>query len=142
MVAVGVLILETSMTGAIESQLNHHLNQESEAELRAEAIAQLIKDKTELILNDEPIFEQIDKDYELDVYGQTMRALRSLDKAIKQSNVIHQQALKMCSSDLTLQGILRARIEIDAVFTALSNIQKNLDKAVEHEATKEYDGSL
>ena len=102
----------------------------------------MVKDKTIEILNDEPLFEQLDKDYELDVYGQTMRALRSLDDARRRLNLLHNIVVAAAPSADASFDAWRARIDIDAVFTALSNIQKNFEKAVEHEATKEYEGSL
>ena len=113
------------MLDPVTQGLNHYMRQEDEAAKRDSDIEQIVAFKKEQILNDEVLFQQLDEDYELDVYGQVLRALRSLDSARKYYN-------KACNPNFNL----------DAVFTSLSVIQQNMESALEHQATKEYDGIM
>jgi hypothetical protein len=84
-------------------------------------------------LNDAALFRTLDDDYEIIDLDQVQRALLNLDKAIRRFNLIYNIALKVAPTDKDEDTLIAGRRDIDAVFTALSIIQKNLEKAVEHE---------
>jgi len=109
------------------------MRQEDEAAKRDSDIEQIVAFKKEQILNDEVLFMQLDEDYELDVHGQVLRALRSLDMAVKQYNAI--DALTDFDNSSNAYAI-------DAVFASLSNIQSNMISAIEHQAKNEYNGRM
>jgi len=113
------------MLDPVIQDLNHYMRQEDEAAKRDSDIEQIVAGKKEQIINDEVLFQQFDEDYELDVYGQVLRALRSLDVARKHyvNNCIQTSS-------------------VDAVFIALSVIQKNMEGAIEHQAEDEYNGRM
>ena len=113
------------MIDPVTHDLSRYMRQEDESAKRDSDIEQIIAGKKEQILNDEVLFQQLDEDYELDVYGQVMRALRSLDKAIKDYSAFTQPSES-----------------IEAVFTSLAIIQQNMESAIEHQAEEEYDGRM
>jgi len=116
---------------ARERELNAYLDEADAAYQKEEAIDALVKFKLDEVLNNETLFDTLDQNYEVIDKGQVMRALRELDDAIKYFN-------RAC---LSVSGVIplgAARIPVDAVFTALSNIQQNLLRAVRHEAEEEY----
>ena len=117
------------MLDPVTQDLNRYMRQEDEAAKRDSDIEQIVTFKKEQILNDEVLFQQLDEDYELDVYGQVLRALRSLDKAIKYA--AHGNPY-----------FSEGQIELNAVLTSLSNIQQNMESALEHQATNEYKGRM
>ena len=118
---------------AFNADLNRYYKSEEESKKRRVAIDDLIAYKTEEYLNDQTKFDWLDDNFEIVDRGQVMRALRSLDKAIRKFN--HHALLYAVHGK-------EDRAEIDAVFTALSNIQDNFNSAIEYEAAKEYDGSV
>jgi len=122
--------LTRSESIAFNADLNRYYAEEEAAEKRRVAIDDLIAFKTEEALNDQKVFDTLDDDYEVIDRGQVMRALRSLDAAIKDFNV---------SQEL---GLTIERNNIDSVFTAISNIQNNFTEAVKHEAETEYERNL
>jgi len=109
------------------------MRQEDEAAKRDSDIEQIVAFKKEQILNDEVLFMQLDEDYELDVHGQVLRVLRSLDMAVKQYNAI--DALTDFDNSSNAYAI-------DAVFASLSNIQSNMISAIERQAKNEYNGRM
>ena len=113
------------MLDPVTQDLNRYMRQEDEAAKRDSDIEQIVAFKKEQILNDEVIFQQLDEDYELDVYGQVLRAFRSLDKAIKDYSAFTQPSES-----------------IEAVFTSLAIIQQNMVSAIEHKSEKEYNGRM
>jgi hypothetical protein len=125
------------MIDPVTQDLNHHLNQESAAELRAEAIDKLVGEMELDILNDEPEFQQLCKDYGIDVDGQVMRALRSFDNAMRRFNLIYNVAQAASPSARDTENLNMARHGIDAVFTSLNNIQTEVRSALKHKAEKE-----
>lgn len=110
---------------ARERDLNAYLDK---TYAKDEAIQNAIEHMTEEYLNDETLFRTLDDDYEIIDRGQVMRALRSLDEAIR-------------TYEFILSGGSRSS-SIDAVFTALSNIQAKFNSAIEHEATEDYEGRM
>ena len=113
---------------ARERELNQYLDKQDAEENRQIAIDELIAANTAEVLNDEAAFRTLDDDYEVIDRGQVMRALRSLDAAIKDLN--------------HLAVVLPRSVNIDPVFTALSNIQNNFKAAIEHKSEKEYNGRI
>lgn len=80
----------------------------------------LIKDMMHQAVTDAPLFRTYDDDYDVIDRDQVMRCLANLDDAIKSLN--------------TVAHLPHGFQYIDAIFTALTIMQKNLQKAVEHEA--------
>ena len=130
------------MLDPVTQDLNRYMRQEDEAAKRDSDIEQIVAFKKEQILNDEVLFQQLDEDYELDVYGQVLRALRSLDVAKRDFNAMHIMLINSGSSQTQMQMYAPKLHNIDAVFTALSVIQKNMEVAIEHQAESEYNGRI
>ncbi|HET8688002.1 MAG TPA: hypothetical protein VFM18_15310 [Methanosarcina sp.] len=81
---------------------------------------QLFQDMMHQATHDSALFRTYDDDYDVIDRDQVMRCLANLDGAILKFN--------------QLAAFTNQRIEIDAIFTALTIMQKNLQKAVEHKA--------
>lgn len=135
--------LSRTERAVFNADFNRYFKAEEQAEKRRQSIADLIGYKTEEALNDETAFCTLDQNYEVIDPVQVMRALRSLDFAIRRFNALHTLAM----IDIALIGgkdyekrvkeTENARIPIDAVFTALSNIKQRFDAAIAHEAEAE-----
>ena len=81
----------------------------------------LIKDMMHQATHDAPLFRTYDDDYDVIDRDQVMRCLANLDEAIYDLNQYAYMS----------QGIT---YHIDAIFSALTIMQTNLKKAVDHEA--------
>lgn len=97
----------------------------------------LLEDMMHSAVTDAALFRTYDDDYQVVDRDQVMRCLANLDGAIKKFNLIRNVA----ANDLADRGNNMVNFyatcsNIDAIFTALSIMQKNLQKAVEHEAEK------
>ena len=103
----------------------------------AEYFKQFVNDKLEFYLNTVGDFIDLDARYEVVTYGQLMRALRSLDVAVRKFGLIYNCAASAAPSVQDIANLESARRGIDAVFTSLNNIQQNLIAAVTDEAKKE-----
>jgi hypothetical protein len=90
-------------------------------------------------LTDAAMFRTFDDDYEIIDRDQVQIALRNLDTGIRRFGLIYDIAQAASPSDKDSENLKMARKSIDAVFTALSIIKKNLEEAVEHKAAQTLD---
>ena len=108
---------------ARENELNRHLAKQHEGE----EMSNLVEDMMHQAVTDAPLFRTYDDDYDVIDRDQVMRCLANLDKAIVKFN--HHALLYAVHGKVD-------RAEIDAIFTSLTIMQRNLQSAIEHEAEK------
>lgn len=102
----------------MESQLKQYLKQCDEGE----KMDNLMEDMMYQATHDAALFRTYDDDFEVVDRDQIMRCLANLDDAVKSlSSIAH---------------LPHGFQYIDAIFSALTIMQKNLQKAVEHKAEK------
>ncbi len=102
----------------MENQLNQYLKECD----KGEEMDNLIEDMMHQATHDAALFRTYDDDFEVIDRDQVMRCLANLDDAVKSLN--------------TVAYLPHGFQYIDAIFSALSIMQTNLQKAVEHEAEK------
>ena len=114
-----------------EIDLNRYLAEQS----KDDEMNNLVKDMMHQATHDAALFRTYDDDFEVIDRDQVMRCLANLDDAVKNFNIIFDLAWAYCpfEEEKKLDG---KRMSIDAIFSALTIMQKNLEKAVKHEAEK------
>ena len=97
----------------------------------------LIEDMMRDAVTDAKLFRTYDDDYEVIDRDQVMRCLANLDDAIKGFNLLQSDIdVKHPINGIDKRKHDRAITSVDAIFTSLTIMQRNLQSAIEHEAEK------